>query len=407
MAAVAVADLVVVVLDVVEEAAGVEVGDDPLAALEAVEARVGGAGELVHRAVAVHDVDLLEAVALADEEVVRVVGGRDLHDARAELALDVVVREDGDLAPGEREDDGLAVEVQVALVLGVHRDGRVAREGLGTGRGDHDVVLVGLALHAEGGADDGVAHVPEVAVVGLVLDLVVREGGAAARAPVHDVVAAVDEVLLVHLGEDLGDGAGEALVHREALVRPVAGAAEGAKLADDRAAVLLLPLPDALDEGLAAEVLAALALLAERLLDDVLRGDAGVVGAGDPERVVAAHAVPADEDVLDRVVEGVAHVEDARHVGRRDDDRVGLALAGRLERAGVLPDRVPLGLDGLGIVVLVHVREGPARRRPFRPRARSPVGCCSKGSERLLRITSAPAAPRRGPERSARGETAR
>ena len=46
----------------------------------------------------------------------------------------------------------------------------------------------------------------------------------------------------------------------------------------------------------------------ERLLDDRLRGDAGVVGAGQPEDFLAVHARLAGEDVLDGVVEDVAHV---------------------------------------------------------------------------------------------------
>ena len=95
-------------------------------------------------------------------------------------------------------------------------------------------------------------------MVRLVLDLVVREGRAAARAPVDDVVALVDEALVVELREHLGDGLRAALVEREALAPPVRRVAEHPLLVDDRTAVLALPLPDALDERLAPEVLAAL-----------------------------------------------------------------------------------------------------------------------------------------------------
>ena len=67
-----------------------------------------------------------------------------------------------------------------------------------------------------------------------------------------------------------------------------------------RSPVSRLPLPDALDERLAPEVVPGLALAREHALDHGLRGDAGVVGARLPEGVVAAHAVPADERVLER-----------------------------------------------------------------------------------------------------------
>ena len=60
--------------------------------------------------------------------------------------------------------------------------------------------------------------------------------------------------------------------------------------------------PDALDEGLAAELLARRALARELLLDDVLGRDARVVVARLPERVEALHPVQADQQVLDRAV---------------------------------------------------------------------------------------------------------
>ncbi len=68
-----------------------------------------------------------------------------------------------------------------------------------------------------------------------------------------------------------------------------------------------------------------------------LRRDAGVIGAGHPEGVVALHAPPADQHVLQRVIECVAHVQRAGHVGRRNDD--GERLAVRRAWRGNSPDR--------------------------------------------------------------------
>ena len=62
-------------------------------------------------------------------------------------------------------------------------------------------------------------------------------------------------------------------------------------------------------------------------LDDRLRGDAGVIGAGHPQGVVALHPLQADEDVLQRVVQRVAQVQRAGDVRRRNDDREGLAAS--------------------------------------------------------------------------------
>ena len=87
----------------------------------------------------------------------------------------------------------------------------------------------------------------------------------------------------------------------------------------------------------AAEAVARQAFAREVARDHHLRRDAGVVGAHLPQRVEAAHAVVADQRVLQRVLERVAHVQRAGDVRRRQQDRVGLARAARLERAARFP----------------------------------------------------------------------
>ncbi len=57
---------------------------------------------------------------------------------------------------------------------------------------------------------------------------------------------------------------------------------------------LAFPFPDALDEGLATDVVPSLSLLSpDLLLDDHLRRDARVVAARVPEHLLATHPVPA------------------------------------------------------------------------------------------------------------------
>ena len=123
-----------------------------------------------------------QVVALADGEVVRVVGRGDLDGAGAELGVDVRVGDDRDRAVGQRQLDLLADEVRVPLVVGVDGDGGVTEHRLGAGGGD-DEGLVALAVL------DG----DELAVVVLVVDLDVGDGGQTARAPVDDALGAVDQ----------------------------------------------------------------------------------------------------------------------------------------------------------------------------------------------------------------------
>ncbi len=82
-------------------------------------------------------------------------------------------------------------------------------------------------------------------------------------------------------------------------------------------------------ELLAAHVAAAGLLAFHQLaLDHHLGRDAGMVGAGLPQHVAAAHALEPAQDVLQRVVERVAHMQRAGHVRRRDHDGKGARRPG-------------------------------------------------------------------------------
>ena len=334
-----------VVLDLNEVAAFLEVLNNRLAALVAVHALVLAAVCVDGRVLVEHE-DLLEVVTLTHLEVVRVVARRNLDAAGAELHVNVLVAEDRDLAVHDREDAGLADEMLVALVVRVDRDAGIAHEGLRTG-GRNDQIARAVC--------ERVADVPQLARLGLVLNLGVGKRGRAVRTPVDDAVALVDQALVVQVYENFPDCLGAALVHREALALPVTGRAELFQLADDAVAELVLPVPDTLQKFLAAEVITGLALLlAEVLLDLDLGCDAGVVGARHPQRLVALHALGADQDILKGLVERMAHMELAGYVRRRDNDGIGFLFRVDfgMEEAGVVPEAVQLVLDRFRVVGL-------------------------------------------------------
>ena len=86
-----------VILDGDQQARVLEVGDNLFAGGEAVEPVVRRARQYHVRGL-VEDGERRQRVALADGEVVRIVRGRDLNGASAELGLRPVVGEDGNLA---------------------------------------------------------------------------------------------------------------------------------------------------------------------------------------------------------------------------------------------------------------------------------------------------------------------
>ena len=322
-----------------------ELGDDLLAG-ELAALALEGTRVLVHGAVLVEQQDNRQVVPGTALVVGQVVAGRDLHAASAELHVHGLVGDHGDFAVHEGHPHGLAHQGLEALVVGVNGNTRVAQQGLGPGGSHGDEVLR---------AADRVADVPHLALAGLHLDFVVRHRGLQSTVPVHNARALVDELAIPQAHEGRAHRGDHVRVQGEGRARPIGRAAEGLKLVQDRRAVLFLPLPDLVEESLAAHVLAGLAgLLEDLLLDDGLGRDARVVRAGNPERVEAAHALEAHDDVLDRAVKGVAHVQDTGDVGGRNRDREGLALRLALDKGWrcEITARLPLGVD----VILVQGR---------------------------------------------------
>jgi hypothetical protein len=316
------------------EPRGFKIGEDLLAGNEAVEPAIGRRRVLVHLRVEREDVHQRQAVPHAHLVVVEVVGRGDLDHAGAELAIDVCVGDDRDQAIGERQAHLPAHELRVALVLGMHRDGGVTEHRLGARRGDNHMAAAIL---------EGVLEVPEVAVLLARFDLEVRDRGLQHRIPVDEPLAAIDEARLEEAHEDLGHGVRARRVHGEVLARPVARGAQAAHLARDRGARFFLPGPDALHELLAPERAARLAFRLQLALDHHLRGDARVIGARLPQDVEPLHPVVAGEHVHERLLVGVAHVQRAGHVGRRQLDRERRArrVEAGLEVAARFPEGVP------------------------------------------------------------------
>ena len=152
----------------------------------------------------------------------------------------------------------------------------------------------------------------------------------------------------------------EPRIEGEALADPIHRIAQAAQLADDGAATFGLPGPGPLKESIATQVILAGALRLELLFQDRLHGDRGVVGAGQAEDVLALQALEAHHRVDQGGVEGVAHVQAAGHVRRRNHDAEGFAggVGIGMEGPRLLPGGLPAGL-GAGRVVGLGQGVGP------------------------------------------------
>ena len=262
------------------------------------------------------------------------------------------VGDDLETAAGERLEDVLTDHALVACVFGVHRHRHVGEHRFGARRRDLDIIAPVIERHAVG---ERIFEMPEAALHLVRLDLQVRDRGLELRVPVHEALVAVDQTLFVQVDEHLDHGAGEMRVHRELLAAPVHRTAETAELAGDLAAAFRLPLPHLVDEVLAAVIGALVLPRLQLAFDDHLRCDAGMVHADDPQSILAAKALVADEDVLQRVVKRMADVQRAGDVRRRVDDREGGGVGTRrAKQPAAFPLSGPFRLNRGGIECFFH-----------------------------------------------------
>ena len=183
----------------------------------------------------------------------------------------------------------------------------------------------------------------------------IRNGRAQNGIPVHQAFATVNQPLVIKLHKHGGNGFGARVVHGEIFARPVGGTAHAAHLLRNRAAGHFFPFPHFFQEFFAPQVMAGQALRGEPAFHHNLRGNAGVVGAGNPAGVAAFHAVIARQAVHNGLVEGVAHVQRAGNVGRRqlDGETFGFGKIGG-EIAFGFPVLIVFGFEFGGGVFVEH-----------------------------------------------------
>ena len=170
--------------------------------------------------------------------------------------------------------------------------------------------------------------------------------------PVHHAEATIDVALVVEVDKHLDDTLRALLVHCEGCAVPVARSTQAAQLLQDDATMLVSPIPSVLQKLLAGEVVLLDALLGQFLHHLRLGCNRSVVGARHPAGVLALHASTTHEDILNRVVQHVTHVQHTRHVGRRNHNRVGLASIGfATEEFVVYPILIPFRLHNLWVVL--------------------------------------------------------
>ena len=141
------------------------------------------------------------------------------------------------------------------------------------------------------------------------------------RTPVDNTFSTIDQSLVVQLHKYFLDCLGASLIHSETLSVPVAGRTDLFQLFYNAATVLLLPVPNMLQELLSADIILGNALLPKLFHYLCLCGNGCVVGSRYPECLIALHSLKTDQDILKCIIQGMSHVELSRDIWRRHNDR--------------------------------------------------------------------------------------
>ena len=203
--------------------------------------------------------------------------------------------------------------------------------------------VVATVMWSAGSAPSGVSRVAEVgqgALDLLVLDLKVGEHGAAARAPVGDAIAPIDQALLVEADKGGSHRLRRAWIHREELAAPVGRGAQSLVLdLDDLAVGSIQSQTWSRNPSRPRSWRLMPCWASSRSTTNCPAMPAwsrpGTHRVGSPQ-----HAVPANQGVLDRGGQRVANVQLAGHVRRRHghhEGRLTDRARARLEVAAFLP----------------------------------------------------------------------
>ena len=153
-----------------------------------------------------------------------------------------------------------------------------------------------------------ILDVIELASDVLMLDFDIGQSGQATGAPVNQAFAPVDQALVIEPDEYFSDRPREAIVHGKPQAGPVTGGAQSFQLFDDCPAGLGFPFPDALHKAIPPHGFPCGILLQELLLHNILRGNTGMIRAGNPKGIATLHTPPSDQDILHGGVESMPHV---------------------------------------------------------------------------------------------------
>ena len=211
-AAVAGADIMLMLLNSYQIAALIKILNDLLSCLISVHTCILGI-IVDYLCIIGHNIDDRQIMTLSDLKVIGVMSGSDLYNARSEIHFNIFISHNGYLSAYQRKNKRLADDILISFIVGIYCNSCIAQQSFGT---------CCCKLNIAAAVLEGIAQMPEMACLILISNLRIGKRGLAVRTPVNNSLAPVNKTLIEILYENFLNGIGAALVHCKALSRPIA-----------------------------------------------------------------------------------------------------------------------------------------------------------------------------------------
>ena len=311
-------------------------------------------GFFVERAVVVQNINDGQFVLNAQLVVVQVVGGGYFEATRAKIHRNVFVQNNRNLTANERNQHRFAMQVQIAFVVWINANSHISHNGFRARSGNHKPPSPrwGSSFNSPIGGWGAVSNIIQLRLNVFINYLLIRKRGFSLRVPVHHSHTAINLAFVVEPHKGFDDRLVIIGIHRKIGAVPVAGSTQFFELFQNDAAVFVFPFVGVLQKFIAGQVFFVNAAFFEHGHHLGFGGDGGMVGARHPAGFFAFHAGFARQNVLNGVVEHVAHVQLPRYVWRRNDNGIRLlvGIRFRVEIAVFQPISIPFGFNFLRCV---------------------------------------------------------
>ena len=247
-------------------------------------------------------------MTLCHFKIVRVMCRRNFYNARAEIKLYILIRNNRYGLIYNRKNNIFAHNILIALIRRIYGYTGIAQHGFRACSG-HDKIFV-AALYA-------IFYMPKEGILFFVFHLCVAQRRFTFRTPIYNTVSLINKPFIIKRNKYLRNSLAAALVHCETLALPVAGGADAFKLLNNTPAVLRLPFPRPLQEFFASQIVFCFALLCKGINYLYLGGNACMVGTRQPQRLIALHTLKTDNCILHHVIQRMPHMQLSRNIGRR------------------------------------------------------------------------------------------